>query len=240
MLAVLAALGVAASAAPKPAVPASPPAALLQGANAGDAQAQDRLGAWYDDHGDGATAVAWYKKSADAGWINGAHHMGVMLEGGAEGKGVPQDCAKSRAYLLKASTAGSAASTFRIGYQYYRGVCADKDYALARDWFDRSRTAAGTFYLGLMAEYGQGRGVDLTEAASLYEKAYVGGHMGKSANQRAHLAYDGSPQDLETAYLWYLRGVADADEEDRARLQALRRRLSEKTRRRVESEARQR
>lgn len=242
-LALLAVLVAPACAAPK--APARPPAALVKAAETGDAQAQDRLGWWYDDHGDGKTAIVWYKKAADQGRLQGIHHMGVMLEGGAERKGAPQDCPASRDYLHKASAAGYAASTFRIGFQYYRGVCVEKDHVQAREWFERSGTVPGTFFLGLLAEYGSGRPADAAEAASLYEKVYFDPRCrdkdcdsrGKAANQRAHLYYDATPRDSEKAYLWYLRGAADADAEDRARLKSLRAELPAKVRRRVEAEA---
>lgn len=223
----------AAKAAPKP----EPPASLVKAAEAGDAQAQDRLGWWYDDRGDGKTAVVWYKKAADQGWPLALHHLGVMLEGGAEGKGVPRDCAASQDHLRKAAAAGVAASTFRVGYAYYRGVCAEKDMTQARLWFERSKTAEGLFHLGLMAEFGKGRPVDVGEAAALYEKAYRDGPAPMAANQRAHLYYDATPRDSEKAYLWYLRGTKDADADDRARLKALRAALPAAARRRIEAEA---
>lgn len=250
LLALVALLVPSASAAPKPAKAAAkpaPPAYLVKAAEDGDAQAQDRLGWWYDDHGDGRTAVVWYKKAADQGWLRGIHHMGVMLEGGAEGKGAAQDCKASQEYLRKAADAGYAASKFRLGFAYYRGVCVPKDYVQSRLWFERSKTVMGRFFLGLQAEYGLGRPADAMEAAEAYEAVYANGQAGlekrdsdlfaKAANQRAHLFYDGSPRDDEKAYLWYLRGVEAAGAEDKKRLTGLKASLPADVRKRLEAEA---
>ena len=40
------------------------------------------------DRGDGVEALKWYRMSADRGFAPALHHVGVMLEGGREGKGV--------------------------------------------------------------------------------------------------------------------------------------------------------
>lgn len=252
LIALLALMIPSASAAPKPKkspAETAPPAYLVKAAESGDAQAQDRLGWWYDDHGDGKTAVVWYKKAADQGWLSGVHHMGVMLEGGAEGKGAAQDCKASQEYLRKAADAGYAASKFRLGFAYYRGVCVPKDYVQSRLWFERAKTVPGEFFLGLQAEYGLGRPADPAEAAAVYEKVYANlkcrededcDVSGKAANQRAHLYYDSTPRDAEKAYLWYLRGVKNADDEDRKRLAGLKASLPPDVRKRLEAEAKER
>lgn len=191
---------------------------------------------WYDDNGDGKAAIEWYRKAAAQGHTGALHHMGVMLEGGPEASGVAQDCVASRDFYQKAIAKGYAASVFRIGYQYYRGVCVNKDYSQALDWFKKSGTANGLFYIGLMYEHGNGGPADPASAASLYEQAFRGGAV-SAANQRAHLYYDGTPRDEEKSYVWYLRGVTMADEEDRKRLATLKKKLSADVRRRAEREA---
>lgn len=214
----------------------APPPKLLAAAKSGDAGAQDRLGMWYDDGGDGGAAVAWYRRAAALGHAGGLHHMGVMSEGGPEAKGSTQDCAASRDYYRQAFAKGVAASAFRLGYQSYRGACAEKDYNQARDWFEKSGTAMGLFYIGLMREHGQGGPADTAGAAELYERAYRGG-VTRAANQLAHLYFDASPRDAEKAFLWYLRGAKEADAQDRERLAALRRELPAAGRRRAERDA---
>lgn len=209
---------------------------LLASAKSGDAESQDRLGMWYDDGGDGVAAVAWYRLAAAQGHARGLHHMGVMSEGGPEAKGAPQDCAASQDFYRRAFAKGVAASAFRLGFQSYRGVCAEKDYNRARDWFEKSATAMGLFHIGLMREHGQGGPADAAAAAALYERAYRGGVI-PAANQLAHLHFDGSPRNAEKAYLWYLRGRKEADAQDRERLAALRRELPAAARRRAERDA---
>lgn len=213
-----------------------PPEKLLQMANSGDAQAQDKLGMWYDDNGNGKAAVQWYRKAAAQGYSGALHHMGVMLEGGAEASGVEPDCLASRDYYQKAIEKGISASTFRVGYQYYRGICVSQSYTQARDWFEKSETAMGLFYNGLMNEHGQGGPVNLASAERLYEQAFRGGVI-RAANQLGHLYYDGSTRDAVKAYIWYLRGAKAADKQDRMRLVSLRRELSVDERRRAEREA---
>lgn len=214
----------------------TPPAKLMRMANSGDSQAQDKLGMWYDDNGYGKTAVKWYRKAAAQGHSGALHHMGVMLEGGAEASGVAQDCAASWDYYQKAIEKGNPSSIFRVGYQYYRGVCTSQNYTQARDWFKKSETAMGLFYIGLMNEHGQGRPADLASAARLYEQAFRGGVV-RAANQLAHLYYDGATRDAVKAYVWYLRGANEADKQDRMRLASLKQELSSDERRRAEREA---
>jgi hypothetical protein len=191
---------------------------------------------WYDDSGDGKTAVKWYRKAAAQGHSGALHHMGVMLEGGEEASGVEPDCAASRDYYQKAIEKGNPSSMFRVGYQYYRGVCASQSYTLARDWFEKSETAMGFFYIGLMNEHGQGGPVNLASAERLYEQAFRGGVV-RAANQLAHLYFDGPTRDAVKAYVWYLRGAKEADKQDRMRLVSLKRELSSGERRRAEREA---
>lgn len=218
-----------------------PPRELVESARGGDAEAMDRLGVWHDDRGDGVEALKWYRMSADRGFAPALHHVGVMLEGGREGKGVARDCPGARRALLAAAAKGVEAAVFRLGYQYYRGVCAARDYGRAWELFDRSGTPMGMYYMARIADGGQGRARDGAEAARQYERAYQAG-MTALANNLAHLYEGGAPglpRDPEKAYLWALRGRDQADARDRARLERLGRDLPADARARAEAASRQ-
>ena len=68
---------------------------------------------------DYATAVGWYRKSADQGDAEAQSDLGYMY---AEGKGVPQDYTEAVRWYHKAADQGYARGQDGLGYAYSHGA----------------------------------------------------------------------------------------------------------------------
>ncbi len=84
--------------------------------------AQFYLGVMYDN-GQGvpqdyATAVKWYRKSANQGYAKAQNNLGVMYD---DGQGVPQDYAQAVKWYRKAATQGYARAQNNLGVMYHNG-----------------------------------------------------------------------------------------------------------------------
>lgn len=84
-------------------------------AEAGDAQAQDIVGGWYElsivRALDYAEAVRWYRMAADQGYAEAQFNLGRMY---AEGKGVDQDHGEAMVWFRKAADQGHAEAKQRL------------------------------------------------------------------------------------------------------------------------------
>lgn len=58
--------------------------------------------------------------------------LGLMY---LEGKEVPQDYNKARAWFEKAANQGDSFAQFRLAFMYLNGEGAPRDYKQAKDWF---------------------------------------------------------------------------------------------------------
>jgi TPR repeat protein len=109
--------------------------ALRQKAEAGDADAQYRVGFMYSQ-GNGVPqdyeqAVAWYRKAAEQGHAEAQGSLGSMY---ISGHGVPQDPALAVAWTRKAAEQGDGFEQFLLGGWYYVGVGVPQDYIEAHKW----------------------------------------------------------------------------------------------------------
>jgi len=118
-------------------------AALSVKANAGDADAQHKLGAsYYIGQGvpqDYAQAVAWYRKAAEQGHADAQFVLGAAY---AIGEGVPEDYAQSAAWLHKAAEQGHAQAQFNLGQLYGIGEGVPEDYVESHKWLNLAASRA--------------------------------------------------------------------------------------------------
>jgi TPR repeat protein len=85
------------------------------------------------------TALAWYRKAAEAGNIDAMVRLGQLLSGGY--KNVPQDLLEARAWLEKAVTSGDADAMYELGW-LLQSDRVPRDIATSQEWF-RKAAAAG-------------------------------------------------------------------------------------------------
>ena len=112
-------------------------AATKKKAEAGDAEAQVRLGTIYDQgHGvtkDSAEAVRWFRKAADQGHARGQFILGGMY---GNGTGVSKDLAEAAKWYRKAADQGYAVAQFNLGVMYVMGNGVPKDLVQAHAWWN--------------------------------------------------------------------------------------------------------
>ena len=106
-------------------------------AEAGDASAQNYLGAVYDNGvgrpQDSAKAVKWYRLAADQGIANAQFNLGVMYN---DGEGVPKDFAEAVKWFRKAAEQGRAKAQYNLGLMYAKGEGVPKDLVQAHVWWN--------------------------------------------------------------------------------------------------------
>jgi TPR repeat protein len=106
-------------------------------AEQGNADAQNNLGAMYDDgHGvpqDYGQARLWYEKAAAQGYANAQSNLAVLYD---DGDGVPQDFVQAHKwYSLAAANGHENAATARDGLsRMMTPAQIDKAQRLAREW----------------------------------------------------------------------------------------------------------
>ena len=116
---------------------------LLKQAEAGDAEAQQRIGGMYSS-GTGVTkdpmkAADWWKKSASQG--NPGGQVGLGYLGYWLGQGVPMDKAKGLALAQKAAAQGLVRAQSALGQMYTEKDSPMSDLVLAYAW---TNLAAGS------------------------------------------------------------------------------------------------
>ena len=106
-------------------------------AEVGDASAQLKLGAMYDE-GKGVPqdyniATKWYKLAAEQANADAQFSLGLMYH---KGKGVLQDYNTATKWYKLASEQGDAHAQFYLGVMYHRGAGVLQDNLYAHMWFD--------------------------------------------------------------------------------------------------------
>lgn len=91
---------------------------LRKAADAGHAQAQAVLASILDISGADEEAVAYYRKSAAAGNLDGIYGLATML---AAGEGVKKDVPEARALFVRAAEGGHKQSVIVVAQAYIRG-----------------------------------------------------------------------------------------------------------------------
>lgn len=149
-------------------------------AAAGDAIAQNRLGAWYE-HGthvrkDLGQAAGWYLRAAQSGNAVAQNNLGVLYYRGA---GVPRDPAQAAHWYAKAAGQGHAWAQANLAWAYQVGAGVEQDTGLALHWL---RTSAETglapaqVRLGLLTMERASSDFDRAEAVTWIRRAAAQGH----------------------------------------------------------------
>ena len=207
------ATGLLAALTPRVAASDSGLAQLQQAAEAGNADAMNKLGFAYQ-HGQGvpqdlSQALSWFKKGADADNAGAMTNLGFMYE---HGLGVAQDYQQAMSWYIKATHKGFGPAMYCVGYLYEEGGGVPKDAAKALQWYNvgakvgdgPSMAAVGMFYY-------QGKVVkqDYKEAAECFRKAAEAGSSdGMTDLAVCYRKGAGVPQDSAKALEWYRKGAA--------------------------------
>ena len=104
---------------------------LLAAAEAGDAEAMNRLGVMYGN-GDGVAkdpvmAMQWLEKAAAAGHAKAMLNLGVMYDWG---RGIERDFAVAKVWYEKAAAAGQADAMYNLGTMYRDGRGVQQDHTM--------------------------------------------------------------------------------------------------------------
>lgn len=163
---------------------------LRKAADAGHAQAQAVLASILDVSGADEEAVAYYRKSAAAGNLDGIYGLATML---AAGEGVKKDVQEARTLFVRAAEGGHKHSVVVIAQAYIRGeleIAGDQRYGKeALKW------------INLAADQG------FIPALEVLEQAYRSGSYG--------LAVDPKNADLIRQKIDKLVGVKDTKKDRR-------------------------
>ena len=163
-------------------------ALFRQGADAGSAEAMNRLGTLYAK-GDGASqsyseAYRWYSLAAAAGWGGAMYNLGNMY---AQGIGVTQDYSQAVGWFRKGADAGCADAMYNLGVLYAHGSGVSQDYSQAIYWYEKGAAAGSSesmYNMGAM--YRDGIGVPHDDATALmwYRRAADAGDQDAAENIR--------------------------------------------------------
>jgi hypothetical protein len=112
---------------------------LLPKAQAGNADAQFKLGITYENGKSGTTnfveAVKWFRKAADQGSVPAEAALGGSYK---FGRGVDKDYAESLNWFRKAADQGYSRAQFNVGLMYENGWGVETNYAEAKNWFQKA------------------------------------------------------------------------------------------------------
>lgn len=121
-------------------------AKYTKAADAGNTEAQYRLGTMYqkDTEGEGVAhddpaAVRWYRKAAEAGHAKAQNNLGWMY---ANGRGVPQDDREAARWYRRAADAGQALTQYYLGVRYRDGKGVPQDNVQAHRWLSIAAATA--------------------------------------------------------------------------------------------------
>ena len=148
---------------------------LIPAAQAGDANAQFRLGYMYTK-GYGVLqsyekAVEWYQKAANQGEATAQTSIGYMY---TNGYGVTQSYEKAVEWYQKAADQGEATAQTSLGYMYTNGYGVTQSYEKAVEWYQKAADQGeATAQTSLGYIYGNGLGVTKSyeKAVEWYQKA---------------------------------------------------------------------
>ena len=156
----------------------------------GDVDAMNNIG-WMYEYGLGrpvdlTQALAWYRKSADLGGLQGALNTAKMYE---NGRGVPVDRRIAAKYYAAAAAHHDLTTTaVDMGFAYQHGMGVPVDYAKARALYWQAANEDGDSLamnqIGFMIEHGLGAPANPAQAWCWYTWAAANGH----AAAAAHLA----------------------------------------------------
>jgi Sel1 repeat len=141
---------------------------VLEAAQKGDADAQNKLGVMYHiGRGapqDDAQAAVWTRKAAEQGNADAENNLGSSYY---SGQGVPQSYAQALYWYTKAAEQGDPPAQNSLGAMYHDGQGAPQNYAQALYWFRKAAEqgyAAAQANLGISYYHGEGVRQDYADA----------------------------------------------------------------------------
>ena len=165
-------------------------------------------------------ALAFCRRAVNAGDIEAIVDLGLAYE---KGWGVDKDAKKASELYQKALVQGCKSAEIRLEelnpeVQYQRGVaCMEgrtcpRDFALAREWFEKAAEQGhvdAACRLAELLQNGLGGSVDIKRAISLYEQADAGGSA-SAAVDLGFIYFQGrkAEKDYDKARAYYERACA--------------------------------
>ncbi len=190
---------------------------LTRQAEAGDAQAQFKLGLIYEHGAEGverdySKAFLWYAKAAPQGHISAQNNLATLYTRGA---GVERNHDEAVKWYRVAAMAGNDGAQNNLGWMYQNGLGVPKDYQQALNWYLLSAKAGNSSAqnnLGMLHYQGWGVPANHNEAARWYRLAAEQGNpSGQASLGSCYLRGHGVPKDPIQAYKWCLLGAAGGD-----------------------------
>ena len=189
-------------------------------ASGGSRRALYQLGRALAANGQGADAVAAWRKAADKGSTSAMVELGVMYGTGA---GVARDEAQARKLLERAAEAGNPRGISNLA-ALSGGGGAPSDPVRARALLAKGAesNAEAQYQLGMMLAEGLGGAKDDVAARALFEKAAAQNHAGALERMGAFAqAGRGGAADKTVAKSYYEKAAALGDEDAKAALKRL-------------------
>ncbi len=170
------------------------------------------LGVIYQQRGEDAVAVGWYRKAAELGSPLAMSNLAWMY---ANGRGIAKDARKAADWYRKAAELGEPLGMRNLGIALTHGQGMAKDAAEALRWFRRGADLGDVrclAYVALAYELGRGMPADLKEAARLYRQAADRGDALALCNLGAmYVSGRGVPKDDAEAFQLFRKGAEQSD-----------------------------
>ena len=168
-------------------------------AQAGDPDAQLKLGEAYDD-GNGVSqsdreAVKWYRAAAEQGNASGQANLGLMIR---LGRGVEQNKEEAVKWYRKAAKQKNALAMFNLGTAYFNGDGTSIDDVAAYAWFS------------LAQEHGSKTGGDAVTRMNQEARQFQTAAYEKIGDM--YLKGDDLTQSNESAVTWYRKAAGRGDD----------------------------
>ena len=140
-----------------------------QAANAGNAEAQYRLGLFHDKgiktDADPRAARLWYERASDQNHGPAQFRLAVMLRNGLGG---PADAARAAGLYGIAAAKGIAEAAYNLGVMFEHGEGIEADPAIAAGYYkSAAEGGVGQAAVNLALLYMEGRGVEPDRVAAL-------------------------------------------------------------------------
>jgi TPR repeat protein len=149
-------------------------------------------------------ALAWYRRSAEAGYMVAQSNLGGMLLKGVGGPRQPEEGVR---WLRRAAERGYDQAQSNLGLVYAKGDGVPRDPAASARWYQLAAIqgfAPAQFCFAVALAEGDGVGKDRAEAAKWYRRAAAQGHAGAQNNLGVLYATgDGVPVDRTESARWY-------------------------------------
>lgn len=187
-------------------------AAELQKAEAGDTEAQARVGSFYDQGEgvpkDAAKAVEWYQKAAEKGHVIAQFNLGHLY---ANGNGVAKDINKAISWWQQAASQNYPDAQYILGSEYFNGNHVPKDVGKAIEWMQKAaenKFPAAQFQLGSFFLRGEIVQKDIVKAIEwILKAAELGDANAQFTIGSIYSQGEGVPKDIAKAIEWWKKAA---------------------------------